>query len=159
MVKLYKKGLPTAEYHEAWVSGGNVTEHWGRVGAKGETRVHSVDSKLDDDANVERILASARSRGFEELDEDDQRTLLVEYPINGMGDAKDVDKRHRLEDKLNEVLGWTGLGHCDGGSIGSGTMEACCFVADFDLAAAVIRKALAGTEFADFSRIYDENAE
>jgi hypothetical protein len=85
--------------------------------------------------------------------------LLVEYPVDGMGNAKDVDKRHRLEDKLNEVLGWTGLGHCDGGSIGSGTMEACCYVADFEVAAAVIRKALIGTEFADFSRIYDENEE
>ena len=33
---------------------------------------------------------------------------------------------------LNEGLGWTGLGCCDGGSIGSGTMEACCYVVDFE---------------------------
>jgi predicted DNA-binding WGR domain protein len=155
MIKLYKNGMPAAEYHEAWVSGGEVTEHWGRVGTNGETRMHTADPQLDDDANIERVLAGVRSRGFEELDEDDERTLLVEYSSNGMGNANDVDKLHRLEDKLNEVLGWTGLGHCDGGSIGSGTMEACCYVADFEVAAAVIREALVGTEFADFSRIYD----
>lgn len=33
---------------------------------------------------------------------------------------------------LNEGLGWTGLGCCDGGGIGSGTMEACCYVVDFE---------------------------
>ena len=59
---------------------------------------------------------------------------------------------------MNETLGWTGLGHCDGGSIGSGTMEACCFVVDFDIAKRVIEKDLAGSEFADFSRIFDEGA-
>lgn len=42
----------------------------------------------------------------------------------------DLKKRTRLEDHLNELLGWTGLGHCDGGSIGSGTLEACCLVVD-----------------------------
>ena len=157
MIKLYKKGSPATEYHEAWLSDGEITEHWGRLGTNGETRVHRADPKLDDDANIERVLSDARSRGFQELDEDDERTLLVEYTIDGMGSAQDVAKRHRLEDKLNEVLGWAGLGHCDGGSIGSGTMEACCFVADFDIAAVVIREALVGTEFADFSRIYDEN--
>ena len=71
----------------------------------------------------------------------------------------DLDKRHKLEDKMNEVLGWTGLGHCDGGSIGSGSMEACCFVVDFDVAKNVIEKILKGTELENYTKIYDENAE
>ena len=29
---------------------------------------------------------------------------------------------------MNECLGWRGLGHCDGGDIGSGTMNVFCFV-------------------------------
>lgn len=58
---------------------------------------------------------------------------------------------------MNETLGWTGLGNCDGGSIGSGAMEVCCFVVDFDTAKSVIESDLEGTEFAGFSRIYDEN--
>lgn len=49
--------------------------------------------------------------------------LLVEYVVEGMGAEADLEKRHELEDILNESLGWSGLGHCDGGSIGSGTME------------------------------------
>ena len=60
---------------------------------------------------------------------------------------------------MDEVLGWTGLGHCEGGSIGSGTMEVCCFVVDFDIAKKVIETKLKDTEFADYTRIFDENAE
>jgi len=73
-----------------------------------------------------------------------------------MGTKEDVAKRHALEDRLNEALGWTGLGECDGGSIGSGTMEACCFVVDSEIAKRVIENDLAGTEFSDYLRIYDE---
>jgi hypothetical protein len=60
---------------------------------------------------------------------------------------------------MSETLGWTGLGHCDGGSIGSGTMEVCCFVVDFELAKQVVEKDLADTEFADYTRIYNEDGE
>ncbi|HEY1717808.1 MAG TPA: hypothetical protein VGH42_05860, partial [Verrucomicrobiae bacterium] len=57
-----------------------------------------------------------------------------EYAIEGMGNATDLKKRHGLEERMNETLGWTGLGLCDGGSIGSGTMEVCCYVVDFQIA-------------------------
>jgi hypothetical protein len=57
---------------------------------------------------------------------------------------------------MDEALGWTGLGRCDGGSIGSGTMEVCCFVVDFEIARWVISADLAGTEFAAFTRILEE---
>ena len=73
-----------------------------------------------------------------------------------MGTPKDLEKRHALEERMNETLGWTGVGHCDGGSIGSGTMEVCCFVVDFDTAKRVIEEDLKGTKFADYSRIYEE---
>jgi hypothetical protein len=76
-----------------------------------------------------------------------------------MGTAEDVEKRTRLQEKMDDVLGWTGLGHCDGGSIGSGTMEVCCYVIDFEVAKSVIEENLKDTEFANYTRIFDENAE
>ena len=48
---------------------------------------------------------------------------------------------------MNETLGWTGLGHTDGGSIGSGSMEVGCIVVDFDVAKKVIIEDLKNTEF------------
>ncbi len=52
-----------------------------------------------------------RERGFGSRDEE---LLLIEYAIDGMGTAEDLDKRHRLEERMNETLGWTGLGSFDG---------------------------------------------
>ena len=80
--------------------------------------------------------------------------LEVEYKIDGFGTDQDLEKRHRLEEHLNELLGWTGLGHVDGGSIGSGTMEAGCVVVDFDIAKKVIEDNLKNTEFGEYSRIF-----
>lgn len=76
-----------------------------------------------------------------------------------MGTKEDLEKRHRLEDRMNETLGWTGLGVSDGGSMGSGSMEVCNFVVDFEIAKALIAKDLAGTEFENYTRIFNENAQ
>ena len=81
---------------------------------------------------------------------------MVEYPIDEFGDASDLDLRVALQDRLNDTLGWTGLGYCDGGSTGSGTMEVSCLVVDFDIAKSVIKNDLRGTEFERYSRILQE---
>lgn len=60
---------------------------------------------------------------------------------------------------MDEVLGWTGLGHTDGGSIGSGTMEVGSMVVDFDIARKVIEESLKGTEFENYSRIFKPHQE
>ena len=149
MLKLYKNIDDVLHYHEAWKSGRTITEHWGKVGETGQTKEHPVSGNT-----VESVLAPATEVGFAPIE--NEHVLLVEFKINGMGTGADLQKRHDLEEKLNETLGWTGLGHVDGGSMGSGTMEACCFVVDFDIAKRVIEKDLAGGPFADFSRIYEE---
>ncbi len=97
------------------------------------------------------------SSGF--LPAEEEFTLLVEFTVDGMSSGEDVAKRHKLEDRLNETLGWTGLGNCDGGSIGSGTMEVCNYVVDVDIAKEVIANDLEGTEFQNYTRIYCEEME
>jgi hypothetical protein len=156
MIKLYKRIDGELYYHEAWSHKSIVTEHWGKVGERGESAEHKRNKKLSDEDDIKRVLAKSMSNGFEPLDDDDLVPLLIEYTIEGMGSSKDLKKRRSLEDRMNELIGWTGLGNCDGGSIGSGTMEVCCFVVDFKIAKDVIENDLKGTEFADYSRIYQE---
>jgi hypothetical protein len=103
---------------------------------------------------VEKEIEKQKAEGFSEIPDDDLKRLLIEYKIEGMGNEADLDKRHKLEDRMNETLGWTGLGNCDGGSIGSGTMEVCCLVVDFEKAKRIVEEDLTGTEFADFTRMY-----
>lgn len=158
MIKLYKSIDGRLHYWETWELGnGSAMIHWGAVGEKGQTE--QIDSGIlsSADRKVQKLVDQRFLEGYVEVDEDELCTLLIEYEVEGMGSTEDIDKRHRLEDRMNETLGWTGLGHCDGGSIGSGTMEVCSFVVDFDTAKSVIERDLEGTEFENFTRIYDEN--
>lgn len=158
MLKLYKTIGSVLHYHEAWLEEDQIVEHWGKVGDRGESKEHPLPEDFDEDEILDKVLAPAIADGFAPFDDEDMKVLLVEYAVTGMGSKTDLKKRHALENRLNDLLGWTGLGNCDGGSIGSGSMEACCYVVDFNIAKAVIESDLAGTKFADYRRIYDENA-
>lgn len=160
MIKLYKR-LESGRiaYHEAWVEDNQIFEHWGIAGTRGRLRTRKLDGTLDEQANLDRVLAKPLSEGFSPIDLDDHSVLLIEFPIDGFGTQADIQKRYALQDRMDQTLGWMGLGHCDGGSTGSGTMEVCCYVVDFDVAKRVIEKDLRGTEFGDYSRIYDESDE
>ena len=158
MLKLYKRIELVLHYHEAWAQGSMITEHWGKVGARGETAEHKRNKKLSEEDNLKQVLSEPLAEGYEPIDDDDFEILLIEYAVEGMGNAEELNKRHALEGRMNETLGWTGLGHCDGGSIGSGAMEVCCFVVDFKIAKRIIEDDLKDTNFADYSRIINERA-
>lgn len=158
MLKLYKLTEDKKEYWETWENkDGSHEVHWGLLGTKGESKTIK-NSLLKKAADIIQSEIDVRvSDGYQPIEPEDHFTLLIEYPVDEMGTGEDVEKRHKLEDRMNETLGWTGLGACDGGSIGSGTMEVCNFVVDFDLAKKVIENDLRNSEFSNYKRIYDEN--
>lgn len=159
MLKLYRFVDGKKEYWETWENGdGSHTIHWGELGTRGESK--RVKSSLFSKAEktLQSEVKNLYEQGFRPIDNDEHRTLLIEYAVDGMGDARDVEKRHRLEERMNEALGWTGLGACDGGSIGSGSMEVCSIVVDIEVAKAVIERDLTGTEFENYTRIFEEGA-
>jgi hypothetical protein len=159
MLKLYRRqdGCIT-HYHEAWATKAGVIEHWGALGTRGKLKEHPLGRDADREESVKRVLQPAIESGFEQVGADGHRVLLVEYIINGFGSPEDLNKRHDLEDRLNETLGWTGLGHVDGGSIGSGAMEVVCLVVDTEVAKRVLAENLRGTKFGDYSLIRAEFA-
>lgn len=159
MLKLYKLSSDEKEYWETWDNRDRShSVHWGKLGTRGDSRIikDSLFTKAVD--KIQKEMNLKLSEGFEEIEIQSHDTLMIEYSIDGMGTVEDLDKRHRLEDRMNETLGWTGLGHCDGGSSGSGTMEVCNLVVDFDLAKKIIEEDLADTEFNNYTRIYDQNS-
>ena len=158
MLKLYNLNASPKEYWETWENDGEHTVHWGALGTKGQSKKLASGILRNTRASIQKEVDLRVSAGFGSIDIDDHAVLMIEYTIDGMGTPADLEKRHRLEERMNETLGWTGLGHCDGGSIGSGTMEVCCFVVDFELARVAVQQDLENSEFSDFSRIYDERA-
>lgn len=158
MLKLYKNNTDSISYWETWDKDAKTgLIHWGIVGEKGQNKEIKSSLFKSFRKTVQSEIDERLKEGFSTVDIDDHYTLLIEFKVDGMGTPEDVEKRTRLQDKMDDVLGWTGLGHCDGGSIGSDTMEVCCYVIDFDTGKRVIEKALAGTEFDNYSRIYAEN--
>jgi hypothetical protein len=158
MLKLYKDIDGKLRYWETWDKDQQTgIVHRGAVGDKGE--IEEIKSSLLSNfrKKIQKLVDEKIAEGYEEME--DMYTLLIQYTVDDMGTPQDLEKRHRLENRMNDVLGWTGLGHCDGGSIGSGTMEACCFVVDFDTAKEIIEQDLKGTEFENYIRIFDENVE
>ena len=159
MLTLYRFSESKKEYWETWNDGKGIhTIHWGDLGTRGESKTIKSSLLRKAETLIQKEIDGLVNEGFRPIDAEDQITLLVEYAVEGMGTVEDVEKRHRLQDRMNETLGWTGLGSCDGGSIGSGSMEVCNFVVDFEIAKSVIEKDLVGTEFANYTRIFDENA-
>jgi hypothetical protein len=155
MLKLYKYIDHQLHYWETWHEDETrAMVHWGIVGQRGEDKAIQGKSAADVRRAVQQETAERLQEGYAEWDEDELAYLELEYIIDGFGTDEDLDKRGRLEDHLDELLGWTGLGKVDGGSIGSGTMEVGCTVADFDIAKKVIEEDFKNTEFGNYSRIY-----
>ena len=152
MTILYKKTDGTMYYWETWEHEGVHTVHWGKVGETGQSKElrNSLFKRADKKVHKEkqaRIL-----EGYEE--HEDLDSLIIQYKLEGWGAADDLDRRHDQEELMNECLGRTGLGNCDGGDIGSGTFNIFCFVIDPRVAVQVIvdclrdNEALAGATIA-----------
>jgi len=158
MLKLYKRADEGLYYWETWDKDSKTAiVHWGKVGERGAQRGVASGIFSNFRKTIQKEINERLTDGYQSIDIDKHHTLLIEYKIDDMGTPADLEKRSRLEQRMDETLGWTGLGHCDGGSYGHGSMEVCCFVVDFDIASQIIQADLKGTEFADYTRIFDEN--
>jgi hypothetical protein len=138
MIKLYKKSSKGLEYWEAWENKGAVTLHWGTVGETGD----SLTIKLKKGQRGEKVIATeaepAKKQGYAPIEDDDHSQIVIQYRLKTWGTIKDLDTRYKIEGVMNECLGWRGLGHCDGGDIGSGTINVFCFVVDAKAAKEVV---------------------
>ena len=124
MIKLYKESDGEIQYAEAWVHEGTCTFHWGVVGEQGNATTIALSPGTSDQDAMESPLRESRADGFSQIPLEDQALVILSYKTkHEWGDADDLEKRHLVEETLNERLGWTGNGHCDGGDIGTGEMS------------------------------------
>ena len=130
MIKLIKQEENETIYWEVWQDGRTLTIHYGTVGDTGETE----DLKLPMFQRAEKVmdeLAEEKvNEGFEYLEEDELIEIVVQYSYKDDEMQTALKLRHSVEDLMNECLGWTGNGSCDGGDIGSGTANIFNYVVD-----------------------------
>jgi hypothetical protein len=99
--------------------------------SKLKQQLSMVESEfLGDILKQEESVTSAEvaSAPLDEGDDDEEEQLVVQYRIGGHGGGTDHDKRVAVENLLGEFLEKADLGYCDGGDIGSGTMNVFCWV-------------------------------
>jgi hypothetical protein len=142
MIKLYKNDGTSYHYWEAWDHNRHITFHQGKLGRTGHTYREPLHFWQKAASLIERAAEPVRARGFHEIPLEHHAELIVQYRTLSWGGPADLEKRHRVEGVLNECLGWTGNGHCDGGDIGSGTINAFSFVVDPHIGAKSIAAAL-----------------
>ncbi|WP_251028821.1 hypothetical protein [Bacillus sp. ISL-18] len=87
---------------------------------------------------MDELAEEKVNEGFEYLEEDELIELVVQYSYKEDEMQTALELRHSVEDLMNECLGWTGNGSCDGGDIGSGTANIFNNVVDVGMATRTI---------------------
>ena len=141
-------------YHEAWHGEEGVIEHWGVAGDPGETQTHGAADKSQARDVLAKLEKDVRANGFRSIPPSRHAMLVVEYQIDGFGHEIHLERRHQIEDKLGALAMLLGLGQCDGGSTGAGTMEVALNVVDFDLAKTALAAAIKGSFMDGYARMY-----
>ncbi len=155
MIKLYKR-LESGElkYHEAWADETVVVEHWGKVGSRGAHRQHPLNNGLDEEANLFQVLGPALEKGFHSFADEEHTSLRVEFEASGDDADTHRHKSQALEARLDQTLGWTGLGHVEKSSIEATTIAILCSVVDFEIAKRVIKQDLKDSDLGEYQRIF-----
>ncbi|WP_028612869.1 hypothetical protein [Paenibacillus harenae] len=136
MIKMLNKTDPV-QYWEIWYNEDDkeINIHFGQLGAIGE---HITEAKrIGIKKLMEKRAEEKMLEGYEYLDEDELHEIMIQYKT-GEDSGDDLEIRYHVESLMDECLGWTGNGHCDGGDYGSGTMNVFCLVVDVDIAVKTI---------------------
>ena len=158
MYKIYRKNNNKLEYWETWEKGEDASViHEGVVGEKGDTKVLENINLQERQGILKTEIKKRIEAGFRPIEEKDLKTLVIEYKINNNQGLDLLSKRNELESRLNEILGWVGLGHCDGGTSSQEEIEVFCLVVDYDLAFKLITEDISNSPFSDYSKIYEQS--
>ncbi|MFE0508054.1 WGR domain-containing protein [Peribacillus butanolivorans] len=157
MIKLIKKDDNKLLYWEVWEDKKTLTIHYGSVGDTGETEEMKISLFKKAEKVMETLAEEKLNEGYEHLDEDELTELVVQhsYEENQMQEA--LERRHMVEDLMNECLGWTGNGFSDGGDIGSGTANVFNYVIDVEEALKAIIEELSNNNLLENVKIANLN--
>lgn len=131
----------TMEYWHVWEDDANIYTYQGVLGFEGQGTAIPVLNENKDNV-LSHLLDDVKRNGFLEVQEDALFTIVVQFPVAGWGSEADLDARIKLEDSLGAELRRTGNGDCDGGDIGSGSINIFLTAVNKDLAISTLLRSL-----------------
>ncbi|MGE6257484.1 hypothetical protein ACQKCU_06155 [Heyndrickxia sporothermodurans] len=138
MIKMIKQVNDEVLYWEVWKDGKALIIHYGTLGDVGETEEMKLSLFQKAEKLMDELAKERDDEGYEYLDEEELIELVVQYSYEEDEMEAPLVKRHNVEGLMNECLGWTGNGFCDGGDIGSGTANIFNYVVDVEMATQTI---------------------
>lgn len=138
MIKMVKQSDAEVSYWEVWQDGKMLIIHYGAIGNTGETEEKKLSLSQKAEKVMNELAEEKADQGYDYLDEDELFELVIQYSYEEDQMKETLKKRHQVEDLMNECLGWTGNGSCDGGDIGSGTANILNYVIDVEKATKTI---------------------
>lgn len=151
MKKFYKFENDQIFYHETWFnrSRNMITIHSGKVGEMGETQDYGSSTPINDNTDHEiakffhDFELQCHDDGYFALTSDQTHMVVIQFPLTTKdGEKQDLWFKDRVCERLNEHLGWRGLGNVDGFDIGMYQMNVFCFVCNATLAIQHIQQCL-----------------
>lgn len=130
MLKLYKQQEGELLYWEAWEDAKEIVLHWGVLGDRGETAVVPLPEFEPPMTAIEKQAYDVRQDGFSERKADDLFELIIRYEHGGNDASADIERAYAIEELMDETLGWTGNGYCEGNDITDGGVNIYCFVVE-----------------------------
>lgn len=141
MIQLIKQNGSNTLYQTIYTEGRLIIQHQGIVGEwVSEENVREIRVSRFKRLGVQilRLVEEFKRQGYRELNETDYQELIVQFPYDeGQAEAA-LERRHMMEEIIDEGLLHTGNGYCEGGDIGSGTTNIFYHVLDVEAAVSLI---------------------
>lgn len=136
-LKVYRTVNGVTEFWESWNEKGEAFVRSGKVGETAEIRKYSMKDPRQA-SEIIKAVERVEKQGFTAREMDDFIQIVIHYRLARWGSSEDHARRVRIEELMNDCLVPTGLGYCDGGDIGSGTINIFCEVVDAAAAEPII---------------------
>lgn len=142
MIRLLKKEEKEWRYWEGWYEEKEqlYVAHFGKVGETGDHYAVLAEHVEGGTHQVLQAWADERKEtGYVDVKSADLRLLTIQFPHL---QESDTESRYAIEYMLDECLGRTGNGHCDGGDDSRQGLALICRVVQMDKAVAEVVQAL-----------------
>lgn len=141
MIQLIKQNGSNTLYQTIYTEGRLIIQHQGIVGEwVSEENVREIRVSRFKRLGVQilRLVEEFKRQGYHEVNETDYQELIVQFPYDEGQAEVALERRHMMEEMIDEGLLHTGNGYCEGGDIGSGTTNIFYHVLDVEAAVSLI---------------------
>ncbi|MDR0230001.1 MAG: hypothetical protein LBI72_13220 [Flavobacteriaceae bacterium] len=155
MLKYYKKDFSgVILYKETWVDSeqGQYIIHWGKYGYQGKVKQVPLNEYTSEEEYFRMFKEECEKDKYALVPREEMYQVVIQFPLaSALGNKRDKWLQEKIEEYLNEYLGWRGVGHVDGFDIGRFKLNIFCKVVEPTKAVSCIKTCLK-TYYLDLTR-------